>query len=111
MSLYQLTELMDVEVLTYFKNCHLRGIHTEDLYADDNKIDKETGKVYKFSVLDTERNLFTYYGNTFLPKLKVNPRARLIPRLDMLGYYKSVGARPKLTGSHKTIAEELECNC
>ena len=50
MSLYQLTELMDVEVLTYFKNCHLRGIHTEDLYADDNKIDKETGKVYKFSV-------------------------------------------------------------
>ena len=111
MSLYQLAELMDVEVLTYFKNCNLRGIHTEDLYADDNKIDKETGKVYKFSVLDQERNLFTYPGNTFLPKLKVNPRARLIPQLDMLGYYKSVGARPKLTGSHKTIAEELKCHC
>ena len=110
MSLYQLTELMDVEVLTYFKNCNLWGVQTEDLYADDNKVD-ETGKVYKFSVLDRERNLFTYPGNTFLPKLKVNPRARRIPRLDMLGYYKSVGARPKLTGSHKTIMEELECHC
>ena len=50
MSLYQLTELMDVEVLTYFKNCNLCGVQTEDLYADDNKVD-ETGKVYKFSVL------------------------------------------------------------
>ena len=110
MSLYQLAELIDVEVLTYFKNCALCGVQTEDLYADDNKVD-ETSKIYKFSVLDQERNLFTYPGNTFLPKLKVNPRARLIPRLDMLGYYKSVGARPKLTGSHKTIAEELECRC
>ena len=110
MSLYQLAELMDVEVLTYFKNCALCGVQTEDLYAEGSKVD-ETGKVYKFSVLDQERNLFTYPGNTFLPKLKVNPRARLIPRLDMLGYYKSVGARPKLTGSHKTIAEELECRC
>ena len=110
MSLYQLTELIDVEVLTYFKNCNLWGIQTEDLYADDNKVD-DTGKVYKVSVLDQERNLFTYYGNTFLPKLKINPRARLIPRLDMLGYYKSVGARPKLTGSHKTIMEELGCHC
>ena len=111
MSLYQLTELMDVEVITYFKNCALCGVQIEDLYADDNKVNEETGKVYKFSVLDQERNLFTYSGNTFLPKLKVNPRARLIPRLDMLGYYKSVGARPKLTGSHKTIAEELKCRC
>lgn len=110
MSLYQLTELFDVKVITYFKTQWLHGIQTEDLYADDNKVD-EDGHIYKFSVLDQERNLFTYQGNTFLPKLKVNPHARLIPRLNMFGFYKSVGARPKLTGSHKTIAEELECPC
>lgn len=111
MSLYSLKELYNVEVITYFKNSILQGIQTENLYADDNKVDEETGKVYKFSILDQERNLFICSSNTFLPKLKVNPNARHTSRLGMFGFYKSIGARPKLTGSHKTIAEELECHC
>lgn len=85
----------------------LHGIQKEDLYADDSKVD-EDGHVYKFSVLDQERNLFRFPGNKFLPKLGVYPDLKYARGLFMWQYIpKCPTARPKLTGSHKTIAEEL----
>lgn len=113
MSLYQLTELSDVEVLTYFTNQWIGRceIQEEDLYADDNKVDEETGKVYKFSIFDQECNIFRYCANTFLPRLKVGARTYKNNKIILFGENKYKGARPKLDGSHETLEERGLCPC
>ena len=110
MSLHTVTEVDDVDVRIYFKNYCLHGIQEGNIYADDSKVD-EDGHVYKFSVFDQECNLFQFPANTFLPRLKVGARAYKNVRCKLFGRSKFYGVRPKLTGSHKTIAEELKCHC
>lgn len=104
MSLHTVTEVDDVDVRIYFKNYCLHGIQEENIYADDSKVGE-------FSVFDQERNLFQFPANTFLPRLKVGARAYKNARCKLFGRRKFYGVRPKLTGSHKTIAEELKCHC
>jgi hypothetical protein len=107
MSLFDVNNMHNLEVIVYFKNIYLGGgTQTECLYADDNKYDRDSGRTFKYSQFDTEKNLFTFPGNVFLSKLTVAPDLAYGRGLFMWQYCPKIPkARPKLDGSHKTILE------